>query len=69
MYFLSTIRTSFGPRALLRWPMVRISLTSAELHALIRAIERNSSSAEQEGHQSAAEHLARRATALREAAR
>ena len=28
MYFLSTIRTSFGPRALLRWPMVRLSVKS-----------------------------------------
>jgi hypothetical protein len=70
MYIPSTIRTSFGPRAALpRCPMVRVSLTQAELHVLIRAIERDASSAEEEGRMSAADSLSWRVAALREAMR
>ena len=69
MYIPSTIRTSFGPRALPRGPMVRVSLTSAELHVLISAIERDAVLAEQEGRTSAADRLSWRAAALRETAR
>jgi hypothetical protein len=45
--------------------MVRVSLTPAELHTLIRAIERDAESAEREGQVAAADHLARRAATLR----
>jgi hypothetical protein len=69
MYIPTTIRTSFGPRALPRCSMVRVSLTSGELRVLIRAIECEAAPAEQGGHQLVADHLAWRAPALREAAR
>ena len=50
-------------------PMLRVSLTPAELHTLIRAIERDAVAAEQEGQIAAADHLFWRAAALREAGR
>jgi hypothetical protein len=50
-------------------PMVRVSLTQAELHVLIRAIERDATSAEEEGRMSAADSLSWRVAALREAMR
>jgi hypothetical protein len=65
----SAIKTSFGPRSLPRCQMVRVSLTQAELHVLIRTIERDAASAEQEGRTSAADSLSWRAAALREATR
>ena len=46
-------------------PMLRVSLTSTELHMLIRAIERDAETAERDEHGAAADHLSRRATALR----
>jgi hypothetical protein len=61
--------TSFGPRALPRCQMVRVNLTQAELHVLIRAIERDATSAEEEGRMSAADSLSWRAATLREAMR
>jgi hypothetical protein len=64
----TTIRTSFGPRALPRCPMARASLTSGELHVLIGVIGRETASAPQDGHQSVADHRAWRAAAFREAA-
>jgi hypothetical protein len=45
--------------------MVRVSLTPAELHTLIRAIERDAELAEREGQVAAADHLALRAATLR----
>ena len=57
MHIPSIIKTSFGPRALPRCPMVRVSLTRAELHVLIRAIERDTTSAEEEARLSAANSL------------
>ena len=45
--------------------MVRVTLTPAELHTLIRAIERDAELAEREGQVTAANHLARRAATLR----
>jgi hypothetical protein len=69
MHIPSTIRTSFGPRALPRCPMVCVSLTQAELHVLIREIKRDATSAEEEGRTSAADSLSWRAAALREATR
>ena len=65
MHIVPTIRTSFGTRSLPPRPMVRVSLTPAELHTLIRAIERDAESAEREGQVTAANHLARRAATLR----
>ena len=44
-------------------PMLRVSLTPAELHMLIRAIERDAEAAEQKGQVAAADHLAWRAAA------
>lgn len=69
MRIAPTIRTSFGVRSLPPRPMLRVSLTPAELHTLIRTIERDAEAAEHEGQIAAADHLARRAAALREAAR
>jgi hypothetical protein len=69
MHFAPTIKTSFGMRSLPPRPMLRVSLTAAELHTLIRAIERDAVAAEQEGQLAAADHLAWRAAALREAGR
>ena len=69
MHIAPTIKTSFGMRSLPPRPMLRINLTPAELHTLIRAIERDAEAAEQDGRTVAANHLAWRAAALREAAR
>jgi hypothetical protein len=69
MHLAPTIKTSFGLRSLPPRPMLRVSLTPAELHTLIRAIEREAEAAEQDGQIAAADHLAWRAAALREAAR
>ena len=69
VHIVPTIKTSFGMRSLPPRPMLRINLTPAELHTLIRAIERDAEAAEQDGRVAAADHLAWRAAALREAAR
>ena len=69
VHIVPTIKTSFGRRSLPPRPMLRVSLTPAELHTLIRAIERDAEAAEQDGRTAAADHLAWRAAALREAAR
>lgn len=68
MRISSTFPTMFGPRAIPRRPMIRVSLTPAEVHTLIRAIEREAAEAERDGHVSAADLLYWRAAALREAA-
>lgn len=65
MHISPTIRTSFGKRSLPPRPMVRVSLTPAELHTLVRAIERDAESAERDGQVAAADYLARRAATLR----
>jgi hypothetical protein len=65
MYIIPTIRTSLGTRSVPPRPMIRVSLTPAELNKLIRAIERDAESAEREGQMAAADHLARRAATLR----
>jgi hypothetical protein len=70
MHIVTTIKTSHGPRLLLLPPpMIRISVTPSELHALILVIERDAAEAERELRFSAADHLARRALALRRAIR
>ena len=65
MHVVPAIKTSFGMRALPPRPMRSVSLTPAELHMLIRAIERDAEAAEQKGQVAAADHLAWRAAALR----
>ena len=69
MHIAPTIRISFGVRSLPLRPMLRVNLTPAELHTLIRTMERDAELAGQEGRIAAAEHLARRVIALRETAR
>jgi hypothetical protein len=64
----TTIKTSHGPRLLPRPPMIQITVTPSELHALIRVIERDAAEAERELRFSAADHLTHRALALRAAA-
>ena len=49
--------------------MLRVSLTAAELMAVIGAIERDAAAAEKRGEWAAADQLYWRAAALREAAR
>ena len=49
VHIVPTIKTSFGLRSLPPRPMLRVSLTPAELHTLIRAIERDAEAAEQDG--------------------
>lgn len=68
-YLPHTLRTSFGPRFLPLSPMVRVSLTRAELHHVIRGVERERAECEAAGQHDAAVRLAWRAAALREAAR
>ena len=69
MHIPSTIRTTFGPRALSHRPMIRVSLTPEELHRLILTVERAATEAERDGDMTAAHHLSWRAGALREVAR
>ena len=61
MHIATTIKTSHGPRLLPRPPMMRITVTPSELHALIRIIERDAAEGERELRFSAADHLACRA--------
>jgi hypothetical protein len=68
MHFVTTIKTSHGPRFLLPTTMIRISVAPSELHALILIIERDAAEAERELRFSAADHLANRTLALRRAA-
>ena len=63
------IRTSYGPRRLPPRPLIDVSLTSAELHLLARAIEGEADAAERDGRPDAANALSWRAAALREAGR
>lgn len=65
----STIRTSFDPRSIGRRPMIPVSLTAAELHAVIRWCEREATAALDDNHDAAADLLFTRAAALREAGR
>ena len=69
MHVPATIRTAFGPRALPRRPMLRVSVTPEELHTLTLALEREAAQAEREGDMGAADHLHWRTALLREAAR
>lgn len=69
MRIQSTFPTMFGPRAIPRRPMIRVSITPGELHSLIRVIEREAAEAERDGHVAAADLLFWRAAALREAGR
>ena len=64
-----TLRTSYGPRFLPLSPMVRVTLTPAELHHVVRGVERERAECEASGQHDAAERLAWRAAALREAGR
>ncbi len=63
------IRTSYGPHGLPPRPLIELSLTSAELHLLARAIEGEADAAERDGRPDAANVLSWRAAALREAGR
>ena len=65
MHIATTIRTSHGTRLLPSRSMIRITVTPSELHALVLLIERDASEAERELRFSAADHLTRRALALR----
>ena len=69
MHIPSTIRTSFGPRALPCWPLIHVPLTPEELRARLLTIERGASDAERNGDLAAAHQLSWRAGAFREAAR
>ncbi len=69
MHIPTTFRTSYGPAGFMVRPMHRLSLTTAEVHTLARAIDRDAASAEQEGRDDVATSLAWRAAAIREAAR
>lgn len=64
-----TLRTSLGPRFLPLSPMVRVSLTRDELHHVVRGVERQRDECAAAGQHDAAERLAWRAAALREAGR
>ena len=65
VHIATTIKTSQGPRLLPRPPMIRITVTPSELHALILVVERDAAEAEREFRFSAADHLKHRALALR----
>ena len=69
MFIPSTIRTSFGPRAINHRPMLRVSLTVQELHLLAAQLDREAAQAEAQGAIATADTLAWRAAALREAGR
>lgn len=69
MHIQATFPTMYGPRAIPRRPMIRVTITPAELHSLIRTIEREATEAERDGHVAAADVLFWRAAALREAGR
>ena len=69
MYFPRTIATSFGPRHVPMAPMIRVTLTPAELHAAVLHVEREAREAEAEGQHDTAGRLYWRAAALREAGR
>jgi hypothetical protein len=69
MFLPRTIATSFGPRHLPLAPMIRVTLTPAELHAAVLHVERAAREAEAEGQHDTAARLDWRAAALREAAR
>ena len=67
MHIAAIIKNSQGPRLLPRSPMIRVTATPSEKHALIRVIERDAAEAERELRLSAADHLTKRTLALREA--
>ena len=69
MFLPRTIATSFGLRHLPLAPMIRVTLTPAELHAAVRHVEREAREAEAEGQHDTAGRLYWRASALREVGR
>ena len=69
MFIPRTIATNYGPRCLPLAPMIRVTLTPAELHAAVLHVEREAREAEAEGQHDTAARLRWRASALREAAR
>lgn len=69
MYIPATIRLSPDCALAPVRPMIRISVTAHELHALARAISRDADTARMDGRHEAADQLDWRVAALREAAR
>jgi hypothetical protein len=59
----------FPPRALLHRPLIPIELTPSELYRLIRSLEVEALSANDEGKDDYADYLLRRVAELREAGR
>ena len=66
---VTTIRTSLGPRLLPPAPMIRLSLTRRELHALVRTLDRDAMEAQLAGRFAEADSLALRVVTLRNVAR
>lgn len=69
MRVCASISTMYGRRRFSRPPLIRLSVTPHELHVLVRQVEREAVEAEQAGLLDAADSLAWRAAALREAGR
>ncbi len=69
MYLPHTIRTSHGPRSLPMRPMIRVSLTVAELQHVILGLQQEAARHEREGRDDVATRLHWRCADLREAAR
>jgi hypothetical protein len=69
MHIPSTMRTAFGPSIVPIRASVRVTLTCAELFAVIRYVEREASEARALGNDDVATRLDWRAADLREAAR
>ncbi len=69
MHINSTDGTFYGPRRLPTRPLIDVSLTSAELHAVVRWLEREATAPLNDNHDAAADPLFNRAAALREAGR
>jgi hypothetical protein len=69
MNFSSYITTSYGPRLLPNRPMLRVTLTRAELFAVVRHLQRDADAARAAGNDDTAIRLDWRAADLREAAR
>jgi hypothetical protein len=69
MYIPHTICTGHGPHFLPLAPMVRVTLTVAELHAMAALVAKQGADAEAEGRSDVAQRLRWRAVELREAGR
>jgi hypothetical protein len=69
VHITSTIRTFYGSLRLAARSLIEVSLTAAELHAVVRWLEREAAAALNDNHDGAADLLFNRAAAFREAAR